>query len=208
MKILSHRGYWDEKNKKNTIQAFDKSFSLGFGTETDIRDLNEELVISHDIPSIGALRLSDFLKLFSSYHEAFSMPLALNIKADGLAKKLSDELSNYKGYDFFVFDMSVPDSRSYFDIGIPVFTRMSEVEQNPVWLEKSMGIWLDSFDELWFDRYLLSDLLQTEKRICIVSSELHRRDHFQLWELLSEFRDAENLMLCTDYPQLAQEYLK
>lgn len=208
MKILSHRGYWIKKNEKNTIHAFEKSFSLGFGTETDIRDLNGKLVISHDMPSTGVLSLSEFLKLFSSFTCSSLMPLALNIKADGLAQKLWEELSKFNEYDFFVFDMSIPDTRSYFDMGIPVFTRMSEVELNPIWLEKSNGIWLDSFDKIWYDRTLLLELLQLGKRICIVSSELHSRDHFQLWKLMYEFKDAENLMLCTDYPQLAHEYFK
>ena len=51
MEILSHRGYWKTVTEKNTIIAFKRSFNLGFGTETDIRDLNGNLVISHDMPS-------------------------------------------------------------------------------------------------------------------------------------------------------------
>ena len=51
MKILSHRGFWREVAEKNKLVAFDYSFSLGFGTETDVRDFGGELVISHDIPN-------------------------------------------------------------------------------------------------------------------------------------------------------------
>lgn len=35
MIILSHRGYWKETHEKNLPIAFERSFSLGFGTETD-----------------------------------------------------------------------------------------------------------------------------------------------------------------------------
>ena len=49
MIILSHRGYWKDVNEKNQQVSFERSFSLGFGTETDIRDYKGELVISHDI---------------------------------------------------------------------------------------------------------------------------------------------------------------
>lgn len=49
MIVLSHRGYWKNSLEKNKFVAFERSFSMGFGTETDIRDFNGELVISHDI---------------------------------------------------------------------------------------------------------------------------------------------------------------
>jgi hypothetical protein len=38
MEILSHRGYWKIESKKNKLYAFERSFSYGFGVETDIRD--------------------------------------------------------------------------------------------------------------------------------------------------------------------------
>ncbi len=38
MIILSHRGYWKEVSEKNKPIAFERSFSLGLGTETYIRD--------------------------------------------------------------------------------------------------------------------------------------------------------------------------
>ena len=47
MVILSHRGYWKDA-RKNSVDAFKASFVREFGTETDIRDYNGELVISHD----------------------------------------------------------------------------------------------------------------------------------------------------------------
>ena len=55
MKILSHRGYWKTAEEKNTATAMHRSFSLGFGTETDVRDYNGKLVISHDIPDSSAI---------------------------------------------------------------------------------------------------------------------------------------------------------
>lgn len=38
MKIISHRGFWHNPSEKNTEMAFCRSFELGFGTETDVRD--------------------------------------------------------------------------------------------------------------------------------------------------------------------------
>ena len=60
MIILSHRGYWKLESEKNKPIAFDRSFSLGFGTETDIRDYRGKLVISHDLADENSIQLSEF----------------------------------------------------------------------------------------------------------------------------------------------------
>ena len=92
MKIISHRGYWKRLAEQNTIKAFQRSFALGFGTETDIRDLQGELVVSHDMPKGDEMRLEKFLALVSSYEDAHSLTLALNIKSDGLLIPLKNIL--------------------------------------------------------------------------------------------------------------------
>ena len=51
MKIISHRGLWRTVNEQNSLTAFSKSFSHGFGIELDVRDFNNEILISHDMPS-------------------------------------------------------------------------------------------------------------------------------------------------------------
>ena len=52
MIILSHRGYWKSEKERNQEVAFHRSFDLGYGTETDIRDIQGKLVISHDMPQV------------------------------------------------------------------------------------------------------------------------------------------------------------
>jgi hypothetical protein len=71
--------------------------------------------------------------------------------------------------------MSIPDTRAYFKAGIPVFTRVSEVERNPAWLEQSAGVWLDAFESEWYGMTDILSLLRAGKRVCVVSSELHGR---------------------------------
>ena len=93
MQILSHRGYWKSEKEKNTHGAFERSFSMGFGTETDIRDYKGELVISHDIADEKSVKLEDFFRIYNDFNK--SLPLALNIKADGLQLKLKSLLVEY-----------------------------------------------------------------------------------------------------------------
>ncbi len=207
MKIISHRGYWKSTEEKNKEVAFTRSFALNYGTETDVRDYLGDLVISHDIADENAITLNSFLENANKYgSEDNKITLALNIKADGLASSVSIAISKFNNLDCFVFDMAVPDMRSYFELSVPVFTRCSEVESQPVWLEKSTGIWLDAFDKEWFTSDLIITLLATGKRVCIVSSELHGRDKTRLWEMLLPLRSQPNLILCTDVPEDASEY--
>lgn len=203
MIVISHRGYWKAPVEKNSVAAFRRSFELGFGTETDVRDLDGALVISHDVPRQGAVGMTEFLALTGG-----KLPLALNIKSDGLAELLRDAMASYDRSAWFVFDMSIPDMRMHLKAGNPVFTRISEVEQEPIWLDECEGVWLDQFDRRWFDTDFISSLLDTGKRVCVVSSELHRRDYSDLWNLLQPLAACDNLMLCTDLPEKAQDFFR
>ena len=204
MEILSHRGYWVDSAERNTAAAFERSFDLSYGTETDVRDLLQQLVISHDPAAEDSMPFADMLALVGSR----ALPLALNVKADGLAHSMREALDFAGVETAFVFDMAVPDMRSYFSAGIPVFTRMSEVEGEAVWLDRAAGVWLDAFEYLWYDREVLLRLLDADKRVCVVSPELHGRDYQPAWDLLAEFASSPNLMLCTDKPEDATRYFE
>ena len=206
MKIISHRGLWEKPSEKNSSESFERSFYEGFGTETDLRDSSGKIVISHDMPSGDEITLSDFLSLVSSYDSKEPLTVALNIKADGLADTLLRELENITSIEPFVFDMSVPDMRSYLRAGFNVFGRMSEVECKPPWLDQCSGIWLDSFDSDWFSEAFVSELLNSNKIVCVVSPELHGRNYNCLWEKIYPLRQRSSLILCTDYPLEARKY--
>ena len=204
MKILSHRGYWLVPEEKNKSHAFERSFKLNFGTETDIRDHCGRLVISHDISSGDELDFVALLDMAEKYSAGLTM--ALNIKSDGLVRLISQAIRTRNYLDCFVFDMSVPDMRAYLEAGVPVFTRMSEVERFPAWLDESDGVWLDSFNDQWYDLKTITDLLSLGKRVCIVSPELHMRDFYPTWQTIKPISEEHNLILCTDFPELAQSF--
>jgi len=202
--ILSHRGYWKDLSEKNQPTAFNRSFSLGFGTETDIRDRNGDLVISHDMPGADAITLADMLDILGGR----DLPLALNIKADGLGRKLQSQLRARGLTQWFTFDMSVPETVVQIGLGMPVFSRASEYERRPVLYDQAIGIWLDGFLSDWFSPDDVAAFLQDGKRVAIVSPELHRRSHLGLWQRLREagLTDNPELMLCTDLPEDARAY--
>jgi glycerophosphoryl diester phosphodiesterase len=202
MKILSHRGYWIEPHEKNQRAAFERTIACGFGTETDVRDCAGQLVISHDPPTTGALRLDEVLDRFTATSSGH-LPLAMNIKADGLAARLAEAFDG-RGLDWFVFDMSFPDLLQQLKVGNPVFGRMSEYEALPPDLVGRLrGVWLDAFTSEWFGTDTIVQLLEQGLEVCVVSPELHGRPHQALWEKLQPLAAAAGLMLCTDLPEEA-----
>lgn len=209
MIILSHRGYWQKSNEKNRPISFERSFSLNFGTETDIRDYKGELVISHDIADEKCILVKEMFEIYNKYD--IKLPLALNIKADGLQLKLKELLDKYKITNYFVFDMSVPDGLGYLKENIKVFTRESEYEKKPSFYEDSNGIWLDEFQGHWINKESIEQHLKNNKEICIVSPDLHKREYKMEWQHYKDIEKElgiESLMICTDYPEEAKEFFR
>lgn len=207
MKIISHRGMWSSPVEKNTIESFKRSFEYGFGIETDIRDYNERIVISHDLPNKSSVILDDLFDLYSECK--CILPIAINIKSDGLQSELIKSIKKYDIKNYFVFDMSVPDAIGYCRSNIRVYTRQSDYEITPSFYVLANGVWIDEFDRSWISREIIDTHLDNAKEVCIVSPELHNRDYRKTWEF---FRQIEReigkdiLSLCTDLPELAMEF--
>ena len=208
MEIISHRGYWLKNSEKNTDIAFRKSFSLNIGTETDIRDFKGKLVISHDIPNKDCITVDHFFQIYKSLE--INSSLALNIKSDGLQKLLLKSLNQNSINNYFVFDMSIPDTIMYLKKGMNVFIRQSEFELGRSLYESASGIWLDAFEGVWYSEELVKKHINNGKKVAIVSSELHNREHLKHWTLLKSWNiiNNDNLILCTDLPEKAIKFFK
>ena len=135
-----------------------------------------------------------------------NLPLAINIKADGLAKALAAKFEERGHTNWFVFDMAVPDMRSYLSEGVCTYTRLSDVEPSPAWLEQSAGIWLDHFSPGYYPNREIVKHLNQGKKICVVSPELHGRDVTTAWDSLHRLNTLPGLMLCTDKPEQADKF--
>lgn len=196
MNIICHRGYWTSPEEKNTTISFKRAFELGLGTETDLRDFNGEIVVSHDPPKDGVMTFRDFLKFAPR-----NLPLALNIKSDGIAEKASAELIRAGHDNFFFFDMSIPDMQLYVRRSLPVAIRLSEYE--PIvesLIIQGEYIWLDMFHFQWYGVDEINNLINLGKQIFIVSAELHGRDRQGHWKFLESLKNSDLITLCTDFP--------
>ena len=207
MRILSHRGYWKQLEEKNKGVAFNRSFSLGFGTELDVRDYCGKLVVSHDMADSTNLEFSKILEIYCEYDR--NLCIAINIKADGLQGRLLSLLKKYNIENYFVFDMSIPDALGYLNNKMNMFTRQSEFEETPSLYDQADGVWMDEFNSHWITVREINRHLENGKSVCIVSPELHQRNHLSTWKDYKCLVNADNtdkLMLCTDYPEEARDF--
>ena len=207
--ILAHRGFWSERGHANSHAALEKAIEMGFGIETDVRDLDGRLVVSHDPPCReDHLAFEDILSMLKNYT---SQPrIALNIKSDGLQCRVKELLGEWfvKPTNFFVFDMSVPDTLGYQREGVPFYCRVSEYEPESIFLNDSVGVWVDNFSGE-FDQVAMSkSLLERGKRVAFVSPELHGRAHEDIWGRVrgKNLHNYSTFELCTDFPIEAQRF--
>lgn len=203
MNIISHRGYWLAPAEKNGRAAFERTLKAGFGTETDVRDLAGRLVVSHDPPAGGEMAWSELVALF----EGSGLPLAVNVKSDGLAPQLVEAFAG-STTPWFAFDMSGPQTVIFARQGLPFYTRHSDVEPEPILYAEAAGVWLDAFtNDQWIRPEVVQRHLDAGKAVCVVSSELHGRDPARLWDGLAGLKGEGRVTLCTDRPEEAKAAL-
>ncbi len=194
--------------ENNTREAFERSFKLGFGTETDFRDYCGELFIAHDPPAAQpSVSAAQFFAMIAASDPA--LPVAINIKADGLQRMLKEALDTHGISDYFLFDMSIPDALQSVKAGLRIFARQSDIEPEPQLYAQAQGVWMDAFyDDAWITAESVRRHLDAGKAVCLVSPELHGRDHGAFWErfLHDSLTDNPKLMICSDLPEKAQEF--
>lgn len=198
-KIYAHRGVWTTPDQQNSPESILKASQLGFGVETDFRAKNGNLAISHD-PIIGS-EAYDFNRF-----EFSNLPIALNIKEDGLTQQYSNFLKRNPNEDSFIFDGSIPEMLKMRNAGLPHALRLSEYEKELPWETKF--IWVDAFyEDWWINSELMENLLGKQIPI-FVSPELHGRDREASWSYFRKLMHSNqgNFGVCTDFPIELKEY--
>lgn len=204
MIILAHRGFWTVPEEKNTLAAFEKAFSHGYGIETDVRDYEEDLVISHNVADKSCPKFTEMLEIYKKVGK--DVPLALNVKADGIQPLLEKYLKEYGITNYFMFDMSIPEQVVYVRDGFNTFTRQSEFEPQPSMYEAVSGVWMDEFSAEWMRTDIFAGHLKAGKKIGVISPEIHGNDELRIWDMIKSLKNDDKLMLCTDIPEKAEAY--
>lgn len=205
MEIIAHRGFWKTDSEKNKKEAFERARQAQIGTETDFRDYEQKLVISHNVADSTCMNAGDFFAMYKDQ----KCTLALNVKADGIQQLLKKLLDKNNITNYFCFDMSIPDTLEYINADLKFFVRESEYEKINSLYEKADGVWADGFEsDEWVTKEYIKSHRDKEKKVCIVSSDLHKRDYSELWKRINdkEILDDDGVILCTDYPDKAKEF--
>lgn len=207
MRILAHRGYWNKSIAENSAEALYAALVKGYGIESDVRDHMERMVISHNIAGASCQDAESVFRWLYEFKDKYCF--AINIKADGLKNILKEYIEKYKISNYFLFDMSVPQMVEFWEMGLRYFTRQSEVEPQPCMYEDAAGVWIDGFwSTEWITEELLKRHIGNGKEVCLVSPELHgSKEYESFWSGLKNYNiDFDKMLLCTDYPDEAEEF--
>lgn len=163
------------------------------GLEIDIRDFNNELVLSHDHPTQDSIKLTDFFQQINS-----DVLIAINIKTSEIEKELYEIISNSRIHHYFTFDWPIPSLQKALQSNLICAFRLSEYEKyihpNCSW------VWLDSFHSIWYDLTLLRSLKGWGLKIAVVSPELHQRES-ELENMKEIVKSGMVDAICTDLPE-------
>lgn len=207
--ILAHRGNWSTAADQNSYLSILSAIEAGYGIEIDLRDCDGEIVVSHDPPrSKNNLNLRKLMSELKKKNR--KQRIALNIKSDGLANLLINEI-NYNSIkidNVFVFDMSFPDMLSYARLEFPYYNRLSEFEPQNNIIPGVRGYWVDNFSMNTSQVEMARQIVNQGLRAAVVSPELHGRDKEETWEEIKDsgLHKSSLFEICTDYPDQAYLY--
>ena len=177
------------KHRVNSI----KEINPKFGLEIDISEYNNKLVLAHDHPNEQSVKLEDFI----TYAPKNSF-LAINIKSVGIEAELKIILSRSKITNYFTFDWPISSLHKAISHDLNCAFRLSEYEKDII--PNCSWVWLDSFNEIWYDVDFLISLKKYRIKLAIVSPELHNRKSD-----IDKVKDIVNAVkvdaICTDMPE-------
>jgi hypothetical protein len=177
------------KHRVNSIKDFD----VRYGVEIDVRDFNNKLVISHDLPNENSLELESFLVTIPK--ETF---LAINVKSSEIEFDLKRIIDKHKFKNYFTFDHSIPSLIKSIKCNLSCAFRLSEYEKEII--PNCTWVWVDCFEKIWYDSNFLGSLKDLQLKIALVSPELHgRKSEIEKFEAIVNSISVD--AICTDMPE-------
>ncbi len=167
----------------------------------DLHAYGDRLAVHHDAFNRGF----DFSEWLDNFSHAF---MILNIKEEGIEKRVLDEVLGRKLSNFFMLDLSVPTLIRMIGEGERrCAVRVSKYEGIAEALKlagRAEWIWLDMFDGFSFDKGTLQTLQVAGFKICFASPELHGHDKSKVLKV-RKLIDKLNIRadaVCTKFPDL------
>lgn len=193
------------KHRVNSINEL-KKISPKYGVEIDLRSNNNNIYLHHDPFKKGVL-FKNWIKFYK--HKI----IVLNVKEEGLEKKILQILKKNKIKRFFFHDQTFSSLLKNLN-KTKVSIRFSEYEdlKNKNYLfSKPNWLWLDNFTKIEMNKKFYNFLLKKKIKICLVSPELVKKKRKK--ELSrTYFNLKKNKILphavCTKYPLNWEKIIK
>ena len=193
IKIILHR--------INTISKLKKIPSC-FGVEIDVRSKNNNLILNHD-PFENGEKLLNWLKFYSH------CLLIINIKEEGLERRILKLLKKFKIKNFFFLDQSFPFLIKYSKFLLKkTAVRFSEIESVETVInskKKAKWVWVDFFNKKPISKTNFKKLKKAKMKICYVSPELQGEKNVKNIQKFIKQIKLNNLYpeaVCTKLPKL------
>lgn len=157
----------------NSIRELNK-IPYNFGIEVDVRDFNKKIILNHN-PFLDGESFDNFCKYFKHRF------IIINVKSEGIERKIYRTLLKFKIKNFFFLDSSFPFIFKLSKSLTKNFAiRVSDYESVNTALsfkKKAKWVWLDCFKNYKISTKSLQKLKRSKYKICIVSPYLHGRKY-------------------------------
>ena len=166
---------------------------MKFGLEIDVRDHNEILVLSHDLPNEKCLSFEKFLESVNP-----NTMLLIDVKSTDIQQNLQEIITKFKIEHYFTFDWTTPDLLKAIKYNLNCAFRVSEYEKEII--PQCEWVWVDSFHSIWYDEEYLKNLKKIGLKLALVSPELHNRSN-EMERIREIIKKIDVEVICTDIPE-------
>ena len=193
------------KHRCNTIEEL-KDVPPIYGVEIDIRTRSSEIILHHD-PFKDGVSLQRWLKY---YKHKF---LILNIKEEGIEKRVLEMMQENAISQFFLLDQSFPFLIKTVNSGESrCAVRVSEYESLSTALsiqDRVRWIWLDMFTHFPLSKIECRILNNADCQVCLVSPELHGHPESKVKQIIQAVINSNVKFdaVCTKNVSLWENYL-
>jgi hypothetical protein len=178
-------------HRRNSIQELENT-SREYGVEIDIRSFGEDLILHHE-PFVEGEKFKNWIK---NYNHRI---LILNVKEDGLEKKIMALMKEYSVKDFFFLDQAFPTLVQHLNKGNSRSAiRLSEYESPQMSYQfsgKANWVWADCFNRYTLNKEISDNLQGMGFKVCLVSPELQGRTGEEDIQKAYDFIETNNIVI-------------
>lgn len=170
------------------------------GVEIDLRSENKKIHLHHD-PFKKGVAFEKWINFFN--HKL----IVLNVKEEGLEKKIIKILKKKKIKNFFFHDQTFSTLiKNMYTTNVSIRTsEYEELKKKEFLFKKIKWLWVDNFTKIDLDKKLYKICKKNKTKICIVSPELIKKNRFkEIYRIFKKFKilKIQPDAICTSKPKL------